>query len=195
MQKLWYLPGLAHGRIVADEGWHASKEIGPHPALLDACFQTLGAAAITDGQPQLRLMTRIGSIQIHGDLQGEMFVDSRIEMLDDDVLEGRIQVRDGAGVLLMSAEGIELRAIAAELELSQKPDNWLYEPAWEARPFLDGVFKPTGKLWMILGSSDGLAQSHRVRRGICHVRGARAGTEDSGGRASGWQAAPNLLLR
>jgi acyl transferase domain-containing protein len=178
VQELWYEPGTALGKIVADDAWHATQDhaSGPAPALLDACFQVLGAAGLADGETQLRLMTGIEDIRMHGVLRGEMFVEARLTHPENDsgnqtspgTLDGSIDIRDAQGALLVSVSGIKLKPIAALESLdssassSQDRANWLYQQVWEPMPLKRANDKNkaagVGSHWMILGNPKGLAE-------------------------------------
>jgi myxalamid-type polyketide synthase MxaE and MxaD len=164
IQELWYASDTSRGRIVSEPRVHdMPKENGvvdaaPHPALLDACFQVMGAAAIVGGETQLRLMTGIEEIFVLGPLPGEFFVEAQLIAHEGNALEGSIQVRDDQGTLVLSAIGIQLRAIASRDTPAQDRHSWLYEQAWESMPLTHRSPRlSSDRHWVVIGEECGVA--------------------------------------
>ena len=159
IKELWSLPGMAQGLVVSDDGFHAQPEAstGPHPALLDGCFQVLGAAALYGGDTQLRLMTGIEKIAIHGELRGEMSVETQLQARDGGIYEGSLLVRDGSGTILARANGIRLSPVAAQRNAAQSGEGWLYEQSWQPAPLSRQSSHVKVRHWLVLGSRAGLA--------------------------------------
>ena len=162
IRELWCRPGAAQALVVADPTFHPQPDASapPHPALLDGCFQVLGAAALYGGETQLRLLTAIEEIALYGELRGEMLVEAQLKVLDDvdeGVYEGQLLVRSREGALLASARGIRLSSVAAQSNPAPSGEGWLYEQAWDPAPLSSASPGATGRHWLVLGSRTGLA--------------------------------------
>ena len=189
VKELWYLPGVAHALVASDDDFHVRPDVsdGPHPALLDGCFQVLGAAALDGGDTELRLMTGIEEIAVHGELRGEMLVEAQLELQDGGVYEGSLLVRDRGGAVLARARGIRLRPVEAQRNVDHLGEGWLYEQAWEPAPLRGQNSDVRNRHWLVLGSWEGLAgtvvdgllgagESAVVVSGLDELESAKAGS-------------------
>ncbi len=141
LKELWYCPGSALGKVTALPAQEVlrPKLIGPPPALLDVCFQLLGAASLLATDTQLRLVTEIGFIVIFERLEGELQVEAKVVEKADHASEGTIWIRGPRSKLLAIATGILLRPVASQVEQStvlisnsderkpSSPDRWQQE--------------------------------------------------------------------
>jgi acyl transferase domain-containing protein len=159
IKELWCLPGAAQGLVVSVDDLHLQSDAspGPHPALLDGCFQVLGATALDGGDTQLRLMTGIEEIVLHGELRGEMLVEAQLKMHDADIYEGALLVLDREGAVLAHARGIRLSPVTAQWNAAQAGEGWLYEQAWQPAPLSGESSYATTRHWLVFGSRAGLA--------------------------------------
>jgi myxalamid-type polyketide synthase MxaE and MxaD len=159
VRELWCLPGAAQGLVVSDDNFHVQPDAaaGPHPALLDGCFQVLGAAALDGGDTQLRLMTGIEEIALHRELRGEMLVEAQLETHDAGIYEGSLLVRDSEGKVLAHARGIRLCPVASQGSATHSGEGWLYEQAWQPAPLRGESSRANNRHWLVLGSPAGLA--------------------------------------
>jgi acyl transferase domain-containing protein len=158
VRELWFVPGAALGLVSADDRMHAQPEAftGPHPALLDACFQVLGAAALAGGDIQLCLVTDVAEMVLHGELQEEMFVEAQLRAQDAGIYEGSFVVRGRKGGVLAHASGIRLRSVTPRNSAAQSGEGWLYEQAWQPAPLAEEISHPTGRHWVVVGAPAGL---------------------------------------
>jgi myxalamid-type polyketide synthase MxaD len=159
LRELWYVPGAARGLVLEDSGLHLQPEgsAGPHPALLDACFQVLGAAALSAGETRLHLVTSVVNLALQGELRGEMYVEADVRAQDDGFYEGSFAVRDRQGSLLAHACGIRLRPVPPDNGAAPSGERWLYEQVWEPAPLGEGTSVAADRHWMIFGAPGGLA--------------------------------------
>jgi acyl transferase domain-containing protein len=159
IKELWCLPGAAQGLVVSDDAFHVQPDAssGPHPALLDGCFQVLGAAALDGGDTRLRLMTGIKEIVLHGELRGEMSVEAELKAHDTGIYEGNLLVRDSEGTVLARARGIQLRPVTAPSNTTHSGEGWLYEPAWQPATLRGEISNANSRHWLVFGSRAGLA--------------------------------------
>lgn len=116
-----------------------------HPALLDACLQTMGGALgiQSDGAPpdvylplsvdRLEAEAAAGALWCHATL---------IDRAGNggETVTGRLSVFDAGGRRIAAAEGLVLKRTdpATLARVSRRvpddPDRWIYEPAWEPSP-------------------------------------------------------------
>ncbi len=159
IKELWCLPGAAQGLVVSVDELHGQPDAPaePHPALLDGCFQVLGAAAVDGGDTQLRLMTGIEEIVLHGELRGEMLVEAQLKAHDGGIYEGGLLVLDREGTVLAQVRGIRLCPITAQWNTAHSSEGWLYEQAWQPAPLRGESSYAGSRHWLIIGSRVGLA--------------------------------------
>jgi len=168
IQQMWYQPGAAQALIVWDEALYGRVDASPapHPALLDTCFQVLGAAAVSGGDARLRLMTSIQEFHLLHSLRSKMLVEAQLVQREGGVSEGSLLVFDAVdGTLVASANGILLRPLAAQVSAQTtgqtNGEDWLYEQTWQPAPFADSALAGSASLknepWLILGSPAGIA--------------------------------------
>ena len=113
VRELWLQPRAALGRVHVDAaapGAGFTCEAGV-PALLEACFQVVGAASLAEDDTELRMMTGIGEIGLLGLVEGEIWVEARVERHEDGGIVGNLVIRNGEGDRLGWVTGIELRSI------------------------------------------------------------------------------------
>ena len=180
IRQLWYRPGTAQALIEWDEALYGriDPSAAPHPALLDACFQALGAAALAGDDAQLRLMTAIREFHLFSPLRARMLVEAHLLLQPDGAAEGSILVFDATdSALLASATGILLRPVAAEIHAEQTGENWLYEQDWQPAPLALPAI-PQNARWLILGSPQGIAAAV-VERLLSHGQEARLLAKES----------------
>ena len=159
VRELWFVPGAALGIAVADPSLHSQPEsfTGPHPALLDACFQVLGAAGLANGDGQLRLVTDVAEIAMHGAFEEEIFVEAHLRAENAGAYEGSLVLRSRDGRVMAYIHGIHLRPVAPEKNATQPEEGWLYEQAWQPAPVAAESPHPTGRHWVVFGDRAGFA--------------------------------------
>ncbi|HBL27314.1 MAG TPA: polyketide synthase, partial [Acidobacteria bacterium] len=120
-----------------------------HPALLDACFQALAAAAPrTEGGPIPALPSGVDAVELHARPEGELWLHAALSSLPVGVpsaarLAGDVTVSDGAGRPVLALRGLRAR---------WPVEHWLYEVRWEkaeAAPSA-GAAGP----WLLAGGGD-----------------------------------------
>ena len=113
-----------------------------HPALLDAAFQVLLAAARPDAEDALQVASStlapylpvgIDRIRIYGQPVEQMQVYAQLRQADEQVVVGDIQVGDLEGNLLAEIEGFRAQSLEASMGLApERIDRGLYELEWQA---------------------------------------------------------------
>ncbi|MEH3052479.1 MAG: beta-ketoacyl synthase N-terminal-like domain-containing protein [Patulibacter minatonensis] len=137
LYALFRAAGLSHGPAFSgvteaslhEDGWASARVALPvealrdqhyrvHPALIDACFQALavsGSRLGRDADEFAFLAGRIERLDIFGDPNRGGQVTARIDVDESkDVGFGTIRLFSDEGELLLSADGIELRAITKD---------------------------------------------------------------------------------
>jgi acyl transferase domain-containing protein len=109
-----------------------------HPALLDACFHVLLAAApgaAPTASPTLFLPVFIRRLTVHRAAGTRGFAHARIMHFGARILEGDLDIFDDEGNLIARIEGFRCQALdrnrAAD---SENPLQWIFEVRWENKP-------------------------------------------------------------
>jgi len=136
-----------------------------HPALLDACFQVVGAAFDADARSGERAWLPVGLERLHLRRRGlrAAWVHARVHATTD-ARGGPLQrcdfdLFDEAGDLGARIEGLQLRRVARDSLLGRRDDpagSWLYALEWQPRP-LPVVARPPARC-LILPGPDGLGE-------------------------------------
>ena len=171
IQHLQYLPGRAFASLKANDAWHGptngnNSAVILHPALMDACFQALGGAALAASDLQLRLMTSIDAVEIFAPLAGEMEVEAQVVPQADSSWSGSIEVTGGTSrQRMLRATGIRLIAAARESSEPAAGADWLYEQAWEPAALPTGRRErsQTDRVWVLLGRTSPVLQAVESR--------------------------------
>ncbi|WP_338848936.1 amino acid adenylation domain-containing protein [Massilia sp. W12] len=127
----WIEPGAA--LLAGSEEWHF------HPALLDACFQTILGAEIPHAEQAgsaIRLPLTIGALRSAGVGCRGIWAHARITKRDSDQITGDIYVyaEDGAALGVIEAfHAGNVEKAASKVSLNTI-DSWLTEIQWQASP-------------------------------------------------------------
>jgi acyl transferase domain-containing protein len=131
-----------------DRYWIQDEDASSRPDTEDDARMT--------GRPRVPTGNAIATASVDASLQGRLFAEARIESAADGALQGSLLVRDADGVLVASADGIELTPVASAAP-APKPEDWLYEQAWETAQLTEeGKNANKGRHWMVLGERSGL---------------------------------------
>jgi acyl transferase domain-containing protein/acyl carrier protein len=178
IERLWRGDGEALGQVRLPEQETLEMETGVyqlHPALLDACFQTLGAALPGAGEEANRgniyMPVGLDRLMFHGPTIGtELWCIARIatnnEAGDGDIA-GNLLLLDEAGQLVAEVEGLRLKDLGSEAIGRAKrsgPDDWLYEVEWRLGPRSGDPATPTTQpraqgTWLIFGGQEGVGDA------------------------------------
>lgn len=139
--RLWKGSGEALAEIQAPE--QVSEELDQyhlHPALLDACFQTLIAADPPAGAGSKEgagtyLPVGIRRIHTYGRVSAEeVWAHARLVEYNDTAMEGDIQLLDREGNSLVLIEGFRAQSLkTARNVVSKGLDEWLYHLEWQPK--------------------------------------------------------------
>ncbi len=152
IQQLWRGDGEAVGQVRAPD----TDVYRFHPALLDACFQVIGAAAnVTD----LYLPVAIRSLQVAARPASELWCHARRRSSSDAAtITGDLIIFDADGAVIAEVEGFTLKRVDRAALASFSPNawqDWLYEVEWKPQEI--GETKPSSpRRWLILTANDGM---------------------------------------
>jgi 8-amino-7-oxononanoate synthase len=166
VQQLWKGENQALGRIQLPKERGASTEgYTLHPALLDACFQVLGAADLDSNETFLPV--GLGRYQVYGrEAYDAVWCHVRLRSFEGKQICADLDLFDSAGVKVAAIEGFTLRAVSRRMLqrlLQQAVDfkKWLYEIAWQpspraALPAEEELEESLPKTWLILADAQGV---------------------------------------
>ena len=140
--RLWRGEGEALAEILVPDGLHIeSDRYRVHPAVLDACLQTLGGAwPAGDEETYLLVGADRVSLPAPGSAAVPRF--SHAILRDGDprsgMVMGDVRVLDAEGRVIAEIEGVHLRRARPELlARTSAPGDWIYQVEWRpaaARP-------------------------------------------------------------
>jgi acyl transferase domain-containing protein len=141
--RLWKGAGEALAEIRAPE--QVAEDIDQyqlHPAILDACFQTLIAADLPAGAGSKAdagtyLPVGIRRIHYYGHIsRAEMWARAHLVEYNDTLMEGDIRLFDNKGNPLLLIEGFRAQSLkTARSVVSKGLDAWLYHLEWQPKAY------------------------------------------------------------
>ncbi len=184
--------GLAQLRLPADLRSQAGDYV-LHPALLDACFQTLGATLPPSSDGSALLPVGIRSLRVYRPGVQAAWSHVRLQAASGGSRRGvsaSLRLLDDEGQIVAEIESLELLRVRPDVllrQLQQGSDDWLYRLDWypQARGErgADGVTEPGN--WLILADDQGLgatlAEALRERGNRCIVARVGEQFQDLGG--------------
>ena len=135
IQSIWQGQGEALACIATQGFGRAGYEI--HPALLDAIFQPLIAAAesLDDTNHEgLFLPIRIGEVVLHSRPDDHCWSHARVTSHDEHGVTGDVHVYSENGVLVMTIRALGCTILNSSAVKAEAVADWLYDYAWEAQP-------------------------------------------------------------
>ncbi len=182
IQSLVARTGEALGDVcLADGLGDTAGEYGLHPALLDACFQSLGGGLPTSDTTTVLLPIGIAGLRVYR--PGERRVWSHARITSDTTTATKVVTADitlltPEGDVVAEVEGLKLRQVSRELLMRQMQrdiDDWLYRIDWRPKDRSGAEKLPEMEAanWLILADSSGvgtrLATALRDRGHRCVV--------------------------
>ncbi|HLF25328.1 MAG TPA: type I polyketide synthase [Anaerolineae bacterium] len=200
IRQLWRGEGAAVGQIALSATLAPEASLYQiHPALLDACFQLLGAALpdtyATDttvyvpvGLEEFRVY-RPGQAQVWGQAR----VDADVEGAE--VLTGEVRLFDETGLVVAEISGLRLKRAsrgAIRQAAHARVDDWIYAIEWRPQMLPSESAARAPGNWLILadqgGIGDGLAAQLRAQGETCIL--VRPGDQYRVLEADCWQIDP-----
>lgn len=138
-----------------------------HPALLDACFQSLMACIPETGTALDRapfVPVRIEQVRLHARPGRQFFCHGIKKRSAADFVEGDVVIFDDEGRVTVELFGVRAQAIgAAELmRTSAAMDDWFYESTWIDRPSADAeseIVIDSPRSWLLMGGTPEVARA------------------------------------
>ncbi len=176
IEKLWRREGEAVAQIQLPEGMASrGAKYWAHPALLDACLQTI-AAALPDPRDQalgtgIYLPAEIESIQLYKLAETRVWSHALLrqrEKTDPNALTGDVRIFDPSGQVVAEVTGLRYKRVSREALLEtgprrqDAPDNWLYEISWQPKLHLvSAAVRKRGQSndrgnWLVLADQSGV---------------------------------------
>ena len=171
ISRLWRCGGEMLGEVKAPEGSHREFDACQlHPALLDACFQTLGAgvAAQATGNDEQRsyMPTHIDEIRVHGAPGLHLWSHAHLQEPDSSGIKGDVRLLDETGNAAVEIVGLRFDSIGRDTRRAAEEniDDWLYEFQWQPRERPDKQPAPEPSApaspgnWLIFADGGGVGE-------------------------------------
>lgn len=152
VQHIWRRDGEALASVALPEQLEAeSKDYLLHPALLDACLQTVAASLVREtGSTSTRsyLPFSIDTVQVYTQPEKSVWCHTQVysegagveQAETEAMLVADIQILNAYGQCLAEVQGLRLRQASREalrLPTQQRLQDWLYEMRWEPQMYED----------------------------------------------------------
>lgn len=157
IQALWKGPEGGLGRVELPDTAGTATGYSLHPALLDACFQVLGAL-VKDGHSDAYLPVMIEAIDLYAPVPERVW--SQVQMYPPERSKRRqicadLTLWSDSGDAIATLQGLTLKQVPQRVlqrVLQPSFDDWLYRLDWQPLP--DAVATAANaKRWLILGDS------------------------------------------
>jgi len=138
--QLWRCNGEVLGEVKAPDGPYGEFNACQfQPAILDACFQTLGASvaaqATEDDKQGTYMPTHVDEIRIHR--RPGLHLRSHAHLLERtaDTMKGEVRLLDETGHVAIEMLGLRFDNIGRDTKRAAEEnlDDWLYEFQWQLR--------------------------------------------------------------
>ncbi|MFN8033437.1 MAG: sulfolipid-1 biosynthesis phthioceranic/hydroxyphthioceranic acid synthase [Mycobacterium sp.] len=129
---------------------------GVHPALLDACFQSVAAhpGVQASGTGGLLLPLGIRRLRLHGPTRNARFCLTRITSLDGSSAEADIDLLDDYGTVLLTVQGLRMGSGMSEANEGDRVLNErLLAIEWRQQQLAE-VTHPNSANWLVVSTSD-----------------------------------------
>lgn len=159
IEALWKGPEGVLGRVQLPTVTPADSSYCIHPALLDACFQVLGAV-VNDGQTGAYLPIAIEAVNLYGAVPKQVWSQVQLHPAERSKrrqLSADLVLWNEAGEAIATLRGLTLKQVPQRvLQRLLQPnfDEWLYRLDWQPLPPA-AVGAASPKRWLILGEAGG----------------------------------------
>jgi myxalamid-type polyketide synthase MxaB len=164
IKQLWRHSQMVLGQICLPQPLLDQNPHELHPALLDACFQTVGAALEDANQQVVYLPIALGSLCLYQTPGDRIWCQTQLLTPPgtQSILKADLNLFDETGALIAQIKGLSMqRASRQSLLRSLQKDlgDWLYQILWQPKP-LEIEPNPTEPLssWLILTDSETAGQ-------------------------------------
>ena len=169
--RLWRCDREMLGEVkVPDESHREFDACQFHPALLDACFQTLGAgvaAQATGNDEQGTYMpTHVDEIRVHGGQGLHLWSHAHLQEPGAASIKGDVRLLDEPGHVAVEIVGLRFDSIGRDTKRAadENIDDWLYEFQWQPKersnqqPAPDSSASASPSNWLIFADSSGVGE-------------------------------------
>ncbi len=169
--RLWRCDREMLGEVqVPDQSHRELDACQFHPALLDACFQTLGAgvAAQTTGNDEQRsyMPTHIDEIRVHGGQGLHLWSHAHLQEPGAAGIKGDVRLLDETGHVAVEIVGLRFDSIGRDTKRAadENIDDWLYEFQWQSKersnqpPAPDPSASASPSNWLIFADSSDVGE-------------------------------------
>ena len=179
IQQIWSEGNASLGRITLPEFLQYDSEAYQiHPALLDACLQTLAAISLADSDQNLYLPGACECIRFFSRPGRQVWSHATLGSgpISEDQLAADIRIFNDHGQIVAELTGFQLmRTVRRSQPLIARLDTWLYHLRWQAQPapaVLPVVSPHTRKHWLVLADDEGVgtALARQLEEGGDHCR-------------------------
>ncbi|OBF51938.1 polyketide synthase [Mycobacterium sp. 852002-53434_SCH5985345] len=128
---------------------------GVHPALLDACFQSVAAHPEVQplGEDVLALPLGLRRLRSHGPARGARYCYTRVTKADASGVEADLEMLDEHGAVLLAVQGLRLGAGAAENDHDERLlAKRLLTIEWRQRELPEAEHRNPGA-WLVIGTA------------------------------------------
>jgi myxalamid-type polyketide synthase MxaE and MxaD len=174
--RLWRCDREMLGEVkVPDESHREFDACQFHPALLDACFQTLGAgvaAQATGNDEQGTYMpTHIDEIRVHGGQGLHLWSHAHLQEPGAASIKGDVRLLDETGHVAVEIVGLRFDGIGRDTKrpADENIDDWLYEFQWQPKerlneqPAPDPSAPASARNWLIFADTSGVGEKLGAR--------------------------------
>ncbi|MGZ9166381.1 MAG: SDR family NAD(P)-dependent oxidoreductase, partial [Anaerolineales bacterium] len=206
LSQIWQGDNEALGQVILSPDDAAeSHKYQLHPALLDACFQLLGAAtppSMRKESDNVYVPVGLQALKVHQAGQSQVWahVSFSSPITNDDgspkdSLYGNIILFGQDGALIAEVIGLQLRQISRDAirQMSQsRVEDWLYELNWQLSPKPAMDKSTTIKNWLIFADQNGIGDqlAEQLKTQGLAVTLIRPGDEYRQMNGNNWRLSP-----
>ena len=165
--QLWRRDGEMLAEVtVPDSPYPEFNQHEVNPAILDACFQTLGAAiaiqATETDQHLIYIPSHIDEIRVHARPGLNLWSHAQLQVADADAVTGDVRLLDQTGQINIEIRGLRFQSLAGSAR--ENPEDWLYELQWLPKEHRNEHSDPEGSAsdsrgeWLIFADSSGVGE-------------------------------------
>ncbi|MEL6261458.1 MAG: aminotransferase class I/II-fold pyridoxal phosphate-dependent enzyme [Cyanobacteria bacterium J06626_6] len=182
IQQLWQKAGEALSQLRFPEAFETTSSgdrYHLHPALLDGCFQTIGAALQADTSSGTYLPVGLDQLQFYQPLLRSGWCHIVLPSVPQpgempNLLKADLTIWDETGAIAAHITGMTLKYISAASlrrlfqsatpqtprQPSQPPEDWLYQLVWQPQPQAAPAqdSSPSSQPWLIFADSLGIGE-------------------------------------
>ena len=169
IEQLWKGEGQSLGRLALAEALVADGDYLLHPALLDACFQVVGAILLEGEEKNTYMPVSVDAMRLHGRCGATGWGHAAVRQVQhgaDGVAVADLRLLDESGRIMAEIQGMRLRRVRRALwSPSEKTmEDWLCEVQWR-RLDLENA-KPGPKdpgTWIFFTDAQGIGEALAAR--------------------------------